>query len=1225
MREQLLETVQRRIGEVVDSHDPSGALAPDLAQLVEELVGAGEPDPAVHHVVGWYHWLRAAALPQEEQQQPIQLALQWLWPIAVNKPELVPGPVLAFLAPRLNNVALKIRAEGLHTGSIDQIRHTTFLYQRILDEIPADDPHRGTYLCNLAMALHGVLDLAPDVDTIDLLLRTGRAAVEACPAGHPNRAIALDELSLALQKKVLLTRDRALLDEAVRVGRAAVEASYATADQATCLSNLGGALKMLFDIDPTAGTAKELLQVSRAAVTQSQKVKYLANLSGALTMVFSWNGDKALLPEAVEAALAAVEATPPDHPRRRQRLSVLADTLSELLDHKAEPELRRRMTFVRRAVRLSAEEAPLHAMFHADLASALQTLYEEYGDRSALAEAVKVARHNRAEFDHDDENWQAGLITLTSLLTAEFEVGGDAAVLQEAVEAGREACSVVGTEHPNALSARLSLSNAVLTLYKQTGKPDLLREAVERARESISLSSDDNRLEPYTVLCAALHSHFERTGDAQSLHEAVEAGRRAVELEAAEGRAHQFSNLGLVLQSAYRHRADVDALRDAVQVCRSAVELANTNDPRYPNYLTNLSISLGDLAWLERDASKLSEALEFSRAAGQAAPATHANQTRYLTNQAALLHQLFELTEDDTYLHEALRAQHQVLDWTPDHHPDRATRLMNLGSSLNSLYKLTGDKAHLNEERHCYADAAFAISAPLQHRLRAARQAAERDLRAGDPQHALEMAENVVRLIPLVTTRERSSADRARQVTDFRGLADLVAAAAIAAGRPAYAVELLEQTRGLLFADALDIRSDLTSLRDQEARLAEEFDALGQEIEQADRTPTTVAQRVALHERWEDLLGRIRAMDGFAGFLRPPPIAEIIRQTAQGPIVYVTVHGTSGHALVVTDTVELVALDGLTQDWAYNEINVLRGAIAQTINAKLAQVRADAQQEVLAALERLWHTVTEPVLRHLGHTGKPAEWPRLWWCPVGIMTFFPLHAAGNHATDDTVMDRVISSYTPTIRALAHARTDVVYEPSTLIVAAPAPPGFTPLPGVTEEAEHLRDLIPGATLLLDAEHADVIRLLPEHGIAHFSCHGSADWTDPNRSQLLLHDHATRPLTVADIAGLRLPSGLLAYLSACSTADTSPEHADEATHLTGACLLAGFRAVVGTLWPVGDAAATAITRHVYARLTDDGTAAPDPALAAEALHHAVRLHRRNAHEQPTQWIAHVHTGR
>lgn len=943
MREQLLETVQRRVGEVVDSHDPSGALAPDLAQLVEELVGAGEPDPAVHHIVGWYHWLRAAALPQEEQQQPIQLALQWLWPIAVNEPELVPGSVLAFLAPRLNSVALKIRAEGLRTGSIDHLRHTTFLYQRILDEVPADDPNRGTYLCNLAMALHGVLDLAPDVDTIELLLLTGRAAVEACPAGHPNRATALDELGLALQKKVLLTRDRALLDEAVQAGRAAVEASDATADtadQATCLSNLGGALKMLLDIDPTAATAEELLRVSRAAVTQSQNdVKYLANLSGALTMVFSWNGDKTLLPEAVEAALAAVEATPPDHPRRRQRLSVLTDTLSELLDQKAEPELRRRVTFVRRAVLLSAEEAPLHAMFRADLANALQTLYQEHGDRSALAEAVKVARRNRAEFDHDDENWRAGLITLTSLLKQEFEAGGDAAVLQEAVEAGREACRVVGTEHPNALSARLSLSNAVLTLYNQTGKPELLREAVERARESISLSSDDNRSEPYTVLCAALHSHFERTGDDQSLHEAVEAGRRAVELEAPEGRAMQFSNLGLVLQSAYQHRSDVNALRDAVQVCRSAVELANTNDPSYPNYLTNLSISLGDLAWLERDAPKLSEALEFSRAAGQAAPATHANQTRYLTNQAVLLHQLFELTEDDTYLHEALRAQHQVLDWTPDHHPDRATRLMNLGSSLNSLYKLTGDKAHLNEERHCYADAAFAISAPPQHRLRAARQAAQRDLKAGDPQHALEMAEIVVSLIPLVTTRERSSADRARQVTDFRGLADLVAAAAIAAGRPAYAVELLEQTRGLLFADALDIRSDLTSLRDQEARLAEEFDALGQEIEQADRTPTTVAQRVALHERWEDLLGRIRAMDGFAGFLRPPPIAEIIRQTAQGPVVYVTVHGTSGHALVITDTVDLVALDGLTQDWAYNEINVLRGAIAQTINAKLAQVR----------------------------------------------------------------------------------------------------------------------------------------------------------------------------------------------------------------------------------------------------------------------------------------------
>ncbi|MYX40196.1 hypothetical protein GTW59_03695, partial [Streptomyces sp. SID89] len=65
----------------------------------------------------------------------------------------------------------------------------------------------------------------------------------------------------------------------------------------------------------------------------------------------------------------------------------------------------------------------------------------------------------------------------------------------------------------------------------------------------------------------------------------------------------------------------------------------------------------------------------------------------------------------------------------------------------------------------------------------------------------------------------------------------------------------------------------------------------------------------------------------------------------------------------------------------------------------------------------------EPVLERLGLLDAPAgeEWPRLWWSPGGALAALPLHAAGHHDGRRSVLDRVVSSYTPTVRALAYAR------------------------------------------------------------------------------------------------------------------------------------------------------------------------------------------------------------
>ena len=224
------------------------------------------------------------------------------------------------------------------------------------------------------------------------------------------------------------------------------------------------------------------------------------------------------------------------------------------------------------------------------------------------------------------------------------------------------------------------------------------------------------------------------------------------------------------------------------------------------------------------------------------------------------------------------------------------------------------------------------------------------------------------------------------------------------------------------------------------------------------------------------------------------------------------------------------------------------------------------------------------------------------------------------------MDRVVSSYTATVRSLESARDPdrpSAPDPWPLIIAVPDAPGTGLLEGVVAEAKAINTLLPRATILADPVRDAVLAALPEHQIAHFACHGVVNTSDPSASRLLMRDYQTRPLTVADIGALSDVSGL-AYLSACNTTVTRATLADEAIHITGAFHLAGYQHVIGTLWPVSDAVAGDLAAEFYSGLTPGGDVLPDLSRCAEALHHAIRGLRARYPGHPSLWAAYSHTG-
>jgi len=187
---------------------------------------------------------------------------------------------------------------------------------------------------------------------------------------------------------------------------------------------------------------------------------------------------------------------------------------------------------------------------------------------------------------------------------------------------------------------------------------------------------------------------------------------------------------------------------------------------------------------------------------------------------------------------------------------------------------------------------------------------------------------------------------------------------------------------------------------------------------------------------------------------------------------------------------------------------------------------------------------------------------------------------------------------------------------------PTTPGESPL-GVTDEAAQIIHNLRGFSTIeiLERPTAErVLQVLPRYDTAHFACHGVSS-LNPADSHLLLLKERTESvdkLRVKDIAALKLPAANLAYLSACSTANTDPpELLDEGTHIVSSFHIAGFVHVIGTLWPSDDQACQEMAAEFYSILSQTGN-------VAVSYHTAITKLMKQKPLQPLYWAPFIQFG-
>ncbi|MGW0948960.1 CHAT domain-containing protein [Streptomyces sp. NPDC002623] len=1252
-REWFLQAVRVRLGRADTADggvDPDVVFGPFADAELRGLLRTCDTrtDMEARHAAGWLCVARAMADPGDGGAVHGCMAGTLLYPVWVADPGLVPPELAAGYAsndPAMHPdpanadgpdewaaqvAALEIVVEGRQhnpppdASEADRRLHETAVLMAAL--APSRDTQLATAigLGSLAVLatpeydpwfpslLRGVTAIVTLAGTTwpfgDLAeadpVRFVRGALRRIPADSPERPLVLDALGRRLLDRYLDSHDAEDLHMAVGIARDVLDRlPPGDPHLPHCFSALGAALLLLRHVEgATPEQCDEAVDVCRRAVAGHPRGPAAAghDLGMALVLRSQHTGRVADLDEAIAVFTGALRAT-----GNPGETAALRNALGNALRA--------------RSVATGSQ---------ADLDAAL-----DLTDRSlASAEAADGPRLPLI----------APAMALYNRYLLDPKANG--ADLDEALRRLRHAEALMPPGHPDRPAALDDLGLVLAACYQRSGRPEELNEAVLAHRESVALTREGHGSLGLRLLNlgAALSLRHLLTEDGDDLRESQESRRRAFELPGM-GPAHRaalLSSTGLSLMAGFERVPDpVARLDEAVRLLREALALTPQGDPMLPRRRHNLAVALMIRVSRTMRIGEAREARELTDAVIEALPPNSPHLPGALTVAAGA-----RLLSPRSLLSSAGRDDvvalyRRAVEATPPGHPTRTQRLANLGHALRDVGSRRRRRpADLVEAAERFQEAALEQQCPPALRLDAARTWGDVRAELGDWDGALDGYVVAVDLLHSVAPRHLVRDDQELLLSRTVGLGAAAAACAVRCGRPGLAVGLLEQARGVILSHAFDADSDLTRLREAAPDLADRFEELREALDTAtgsqgfleEGPPGPEDARADLRQRlaaeWRDLVARIRAEHPELGLLRPVrdwDERELCATAAAGPVVLVNVSPYGSDALVVTEhSIDAVPLPGLDPRTTATRRQTFQDALIRIETPGTSRKQSQrAQQDVRETLAWLWQAVTGPVLDRL-----PAA-TRVWWSPGGLLGTLPLHAAAPAGAAPGALDRVVSSYTPTLRALHHARGRAARPAGTgtLVVSVAQAAGQAPLPGARREADRLARLLPRATLLADASatHSAVVSALPRHAYAHFACHALGDLERASGSRLVLHDHTERPLTVRDLARLRLPSVRLAYLSACDTLRTSPELADEAVHIVSAFQMAGFPHVVGSLWHVDDVIGAEVALSVYDTLNrDDGTL--DVARTAEALHRAVRTLRDTYPRTPSLWACQVHAG-
>jgi CHAT domain-containing protein/tetratricopeptide (TPR) repeat protein len=505
-------------------------------------------------------------------------------------------------------------------------------------------------------------------------------------------------------------------------------------------------------------------------------------------------------------------------------------------------------------------------------------------------------------------------------------------------------------------------------------------------------------------------------------------------------------------------------------------------------------------------------------------------------------------------------------------------------------------------------------ASPLDH-MRTARSLGREHLEAGDWAKAGEAYASAREAFLLLFNQGLEESETRALIADAGPLFAEAAFTALNRGEPETALLLADEGRARLLSVSLKLQG--LELPDEQRirldRLRAEIRAARADVE-ATHGPEHAAALDKLIDLRQDLLDLVTAAQGAE---RKGASALDRARAAVGAESVIAVP-------IVTDMGGKIVMTGVGKDKGLAVIDAPE-LTTQRLSALLAGEGDDATSGWLAAyfinyLDRveqrrrwpewaaaiddlgpeLWRLFGARLDASLKQRGvKPGT--RLVWLPSGWLGVLPLGLAQDPSSGRRLADAYEIVYAPNLEALAAAHDAVARDTAASSLAVVINPTGD-LPGTEKEGSLVASHFASAArtvLKRDAATPDaVLAALKGRTHWHFASHGTFSWSDPRRSALVMAGMAR--LSVDRLLGADgLGHPRLVVLSACETGLTEiTANPDEFIGLPGTFLALGAAGVIGTLWPVNDAATALLIAKFYDLHKGAGLAPPAALSKAQA---------------------------
>lgn len=1136
-------------------------------------------------------------------------------------------PTLDGWSPYLMSLlSVKLAQEFEETGEIQKIDDAIELSQRTID-----GALRGYWIPPMKSILWTMLKRrSGEHSSLNSIEQVTTSSVrrQGITFNQNDRAACLNNMGNMLSNRFDCTESIEDLNRAIDLYDEASQASLDDAHRAIPSKNLAGSLLTrhentgsIEDIHRAIDLTNEMLEF------HPHRPSVLHSLGRGLLLRFKRIGSMKDLNCAIEALDEALRSLSVDYPFET---STLLSNLALCLDYRfgrtgSMEDLNRAVDLGHEAVEVSLNKRRRSFSLFL-LGISLRHRFDRTGSVKDLNRSIQV---NTEALDSTPSKLvRAGILNnLGRGLSNRFKCTGSIEDLESSIELTEKALKIMPLDQPVRNRVLTSLSCSLSTRSAQKGSTEDLNRAIEVQCEALKLipSNHPDRASDLSFLGGLLVLRHRITASFEDLDHAIQVTKEAMK----ETQIHQYDRLAslrefkYVLSYQYARDGDTETINRSVEVSNEILELLPLDHADRALWLTGLSVALYNRFRRLRSMEDINRAVQVIDEAIESTPLDVVERVDRLGILGINLDQRYQCTGSITDSDRAIETANEALRVAPSNHPRRTMALLTLGCILIKRLERTKSFDVIEPFLPVFKEAWSCNTAPTSDRIHAAELTAYLLDFKSDWDGSSALMGMAVELLALASPRWLKHADKEHGLKSHDGLASRAVSYALRASKEPYEIlKLLELGRGIIAKFLMDLRGDILYVEQQQPSLAADFVSLRDELDKPANEAALWESSNALSLEIEDkrrreadeklnkVIKEIRAQPELSDFLLPPTEDAFKLAAEFGPIIVINADSFRCDAfLIERHQIRVLNLPDLTIEDVEKRARSLQAS------------RLAASYQTLSTLEWLWDTLAGPCLDALGYRIPVIDnnWPRVWWIPTGPLSHLPLHAAGRHmkGSTDTVLDRVVSSYSTSVKALIYGRRPNSQKakdpvtPNALLVAMRDTPDLSSLPFAADEIHMLESLSPSLQLKPVSPRQNIRKDVLDHmkrsAIFHFAGHGKSNPIEPSQSCLLLDDWRTSPLTMGDLRDLRLQenSPFLAYLSACSTGENKAERLnDEGISILGACQLAGFRHVVGTLWEVSDRYCVDMARTVYETLRDEGM---NDWAVAKGLHHAMRAMR------------------